>query len=67
MEDTEDFSSKETKTVTSDKLGRKVPIPPKTSDTTIEEVPPSINEEEEVIAVVKRRLDSVLSRKLHEK
>jgi hypothetical protein len=64
MEETEDFSRKESKSLKTDKPDRIVPIPVKTTDTTIEEMPPSMDEEKEVIDVVKRRLVTALSRKL---
>ncbi|MBN2488573.1 MAG: hypothetical protein JXA98_06050 [Methanosarcinaceae archaeon] len=70
MEENEDFSWKESKISTKDRLGKIVSIPPKTSDTIFEERSPYIDEGDEadvVVDVVKRRLTSVLSRQLQEK
>jgi hypothetical protein len=70
MEENEDFSWKESKVSTKGKLGKIVPIPPKTSDTIFEETSPYVNENDKsdvVIDVVKRRITSVLSRQLQEK
>lgn len=70
MEENEDFSWKESKISTKDRLGKIVSIPPKTSDTILEEASPYIDEGDEsdvVIDVVKRRITTVLSRQLQEK
>jgi len=65
MEENEDFSWKESKTLKSDKLGRIVPIPVKTTDT-IEEMLPPADDADMAVDAVKRRLASAISRKLHE-
>jgi hypothetical protein len=66
MEETKDFSWKESKTLTSDRLGRIVPIPVRTTDMTIKETLPPADEADVAVDAVKRRLASALSRKLHE-
>ena len=66
MEETEDFSWKESKTLKSDKLGRIVPIPVKTTDTTIDEMLSPVDDADMAVDAVKRRLASAISRKLHD-
>ena len=66
MEENEDFSWKESKTVTSDKLGRMVSIPFSISGTIIKRMSPPVNKADVAVDAVKRRFASAISRKLHE-
>ena len=65
MEETEDLSWKESKTLKSDTLGRIVPIPVRTTDTTIDEMLSPADDADMAVDAVKRRLASAISRRLH--